>query len=76
MLIMPRGVLKFGFGRGVQLTTQIPYPLLVVILAEIVPGFMDSSPKIRNLRPVYRDFPSNLTFLARFYGFHAGIVEN
>ena len=28
------GVFKFGFGRGLQLTTQDPYPFLGVILAE------------------------------------------
>ena len=28
------GVLEFGFGGGVRLTTQNPYPFLGVILAE------------------------------------------
>ena len=30
----PGGVLEFGFGGGVRLTTQNPYPFLGVILAE------------------------------------------
>ena len=30
----PRGVLEFGYGGGVQLTTQNSYPFLGVILAE------------------------------------------
>ena len=31
---LPGGVLEFGFGGGVRLTTQNPYPFLGVILAE------------------------------------------
>ena len=47
---MPGGVLKFGFGGGVRLTTQNPYPFLGV---EIFGLFLGIWPKIG---PVFKDF--------------------